>query len=90
MGNINAVRVVSKVFSADQAACGNLEGSCETQHELSNQCLVVSPLRSAVKAKYDVNAAIKTQLEFLENLEKTADSGPVLGDMKKREAFIVE
>ena len=89
MGNINAVAVVSQFFSADQGACGDLEGACETQHELSNQCLVVSQLRSAVEAKYDVNTATKTQLEFLENLEKTADSGPVLGDMKKREAFIV-
>lgn len=82
MGNINAVPVVSQVKSAVQAIGGDSEGARKTQEEFSKQCPVVSQARSAVEATYDTEAARRTQLEFVDNLEGVADATPIVGHVK--------
>ena len=82
MGNVNAVPVVSQVKSAIQASCGDMEGALQTQEDFSKQCVVVSQVRSAVEATFDPEAACRTQLEFLDNLENVADATPIVGHVK--------
>lgn len=82
MGNVNAIPVVSQVKSAVQAIGGDSDGALKTQEEFSKQCPGVSQVRSAVEATYDAEAALRTQMEFVNNLESVADGTPVIGHVK--------
>lgn len=82
MGNNNAIPVVSRIKSAVQAMSGDFDGASDTEEQLSKQCPVISQLRSALEATYDLDAANRTQHKFLGNVESVPDATPIVGHVK--------